>query len=70
MTVLRPYLSVVAQPVPAMAGAVWKLLRERLGDPQGPCRHLRLPCTLAVRESTQRPRVAQDRARVPIGLSS
>ena len=54
MTVLRPYLSVVVQPVSALAEAVWALLRERLADPKGPRRHLRLPCTLAVRESTQR----------------
>jgi LacI family transcriptional regulator len=71
MTVLRPYLSVVAQPVAAMADAVWSLLRERLADPQGPRRHLRLPCALAVRESTQRARVAvHDRGQVPIALSS
>jgi LacI family transcriptional regulator len=70
MTALRPYLSVVAQPVPAMADAVWTLLRERLADRQAPCRHLRLPCTLAVRQSTQRPRVVQPRSIIPIGLSS
>lgn len=70
MTVLRPYLSVVVQPVAAMADAVWGLLRQRLDDRQAPCRHLRLPCTLAVRESTQRPRVAPDRARIPIVVSS
>ena len=71
MTVLRPYLSVIAQPVPAMAEAVWALLRERLADPKGPRRHLRLPCTLAVRESTQRSRVVtHDRTKVPISLSS
>lgn len=70
MTVLRPYLSVVVQPVAAMADAVWGLLRQRLDDRQVPCRHLRLPCTLAVRESTQRARVAQSRSKTPIGLSS
>jgi LacI family transcriptional regulator len=71
MTVLRPYLSVVTQPVAAMAEAVWSLLRERLADPQGPRQHLRLPCTLALRESTQRARIAvDDRAKVPISLSS
>jgi LacI family transcriptional regulator len=71
MTVLRPYLSVIAQPVPAMADAVWSLLRERLGDPQGPRRHLRLPCTLTVRESTQRSCVAaDDRAKSPVIHSS
>jgi LacI family transcriptional regulator len=69
MTVLRPYLSVVVQPVAAMADAVWALLRARLGDPMGERQHLRLPCTLAVRESTQRARVTQDRIRIPIGLS-
>lgn len=68
MTVLRPYLSVVAQPVLDMADTAWRLLRERLSDPQGSRRHLRLPCTLAVRESTQRPRVAQDRETRPITL--
>jgi LacI family transcriptional regulator len=70
MTALRPYLSVVAQPVAAMADAVWALLRERLADPQGPCRHLRLPCTLAIRESTQRSRVALTRPKIPVGVSS
>lgn len=53
MTVLRPYLSVVAQPVASMADAVWRLLLDRLGDAGRPCRHLRLACTLAVRESTR-----------------
>jgi LacI family transcriptional regulator len=71
MTVLRPFLSVIAQPVPAMADAAWSLLRERLGDRQGPRRHLRLPCKLTIRESTQRCRVAaDDRANVPVSLSS
>jgi LacI family transcriptional regulator len=71
MTVLRPYLSVVAQPVLAMADAAWALLRERLADRHGPRRHLRLPCTLAVRESTQRYRVVvHDRATGPIDLAS
>jgi hypothetical protein len=53
-----------------MADAVWALLRERLADPQGPCRHLRLPCTLAIRESTQRSRVALTRPKIPVGVSS
>ena len=62
MTVLRPYLSVVAQPV---AGN-WRMpsggcCASGWATRRAPCRHLRLPCTLAVRESTQRPRVAQDR---------
>ncbi|GAB0117687.1 LacI family transcriptional regulator [Acidisoma sp. 7E03] len=55
MTVLRPYLSAIAQPITAMADAAWQLLRARLAAPGAAPRHLCLPCTLAVRESTQRP---------------
>lgn len=54
MTVLRPYLSAVAQPVEEMAEQVWSLLTDRLKHNDAPCRHIRLPCRLAVRESTQR----------------
>lgn len=62
MTALRPYLSVVVQPVAAMATRVWCLLRERLAEPSHPSRKERLPCALAVRESTQRPCVARSLA--------
>lgn len=62
MTVLRPYLSAVAQPVAGLAEAAWRLLRERLRDRNQSCRHLRLPCTLALRESTQRANVARPAA--------
>jgi LacI family transcriptional regulator len=58
MTVLRPYLSAVAQPVPAMADEVWRLLRDRLAGSSVPCRHVRLPAALLPRESTQVPRGA------------
>jgi len=68
MTVLRPYLSVVVQPVGAMADLAWKLLRERLEDGDRPYRHVRLPCVLSVRESTQRPRVAGSRTETPARL--
>jgi LacI family transcriptional regulator len=74
MTVLRPYLSVIAQPVAAMADAVWTLLRERQTDRDASYRHLRLPCTLTVRESTQRaalpPKARENLMERPIRLSS
>lgn len=58
MTVLRPYLSAIAQPVAEMADAAWRLLCARLAEPRAVARdHLSLPCTLTARESTQRPRV-------------
>lgn len=57
MTVLRPYLSVVVQPVDEMADTAWALLKDRLKNSDAPARQVRLPCRLAVRESTQRPGV-------------
>lgn len=65
MTVLRPYLSVVAQPVYLMADEVWHLLTKRVRNRDEPYRHIRLACTLEIRESTQRPRVAMGRPPVP-----
>ena len=61
MTVLRPYLSVIAQPIAAMAETAWRLLQRRLGDRGAPVTRTPLPCTLTVRESTRRPLVAADR---------
>jgi LacI family transcriptional regulator len=52
MTVLRPYVSTIGQPVDAMAATAWRLLTARLkGDNETHAR-IRLPCTLQVREST------------------
>ncbi|HTH99659.1 MAG TPA: LacI family DNA-binding transcriptional regulator [Acidisoma sp.] len=70
MTVLRPYLSAIAQPVAAMADAAWRLLQARLVAPLAAPRHLCLPCTLAVRESTQRPLVALQEELRPVAASS
>lgn len=61
MTVLRPYLSAVVQPVEEMAEQAWALLKHRLKHNDAPCRHIRLPCRVAVRESTQRPAVGDSR---------
>jgi len=65
MTALRPYLSVIVQPVAAMAESAWRLLKDRLQDRDAACRHIRLPCMLAVRESTQRKGVAEGRIKEP-----
>ncbi len=62
MTALRPYLSVIVQPVTAIAARAWALLRGRLAEPLGPARKERLACALAVRESTQRWRVLRETA--------
>ncbi|HWA79096.1 MAG TPA: LacI family DNA-binding transcriptional regulator [Acetobacteraceae bacterium] len=77
MTVLRPYLSVIVQPVRAMADLAWELLRERLGNRGRPYRHVRLPCALSIRESTQPPPlpaqrsgVARSRPNAPADLGS
>jgi len=69
MTVLRPYLSAIAQPVTAMADAAWQLLRTRLAAPRAAPRHLCLPCTLAVRESTQRPSISRQEEPRPVSAS-
>jgi LacI family transcriptional regulator len=62
MTVLRPYVSTVAQPIDAMAAAAWRLLTARLANGEAEAR-IRLPCTLKVRESTRPPSDAATRRR-------
>ncbi len=53
MTLLRPYISALRQPVEEMANAAWRLLVARCeGEAPSPSR-IRLPCTLEVRESTR-----------------
>ena len=54
MTALRPFLSVIHQPVEEIAQAVWSRMLARLaGDDSGKV-HLSLPCSLVVRELTDR----------------
>lgn len=58
MTVLRPYVSTISQPIEAMAAEAWRLLDARLGGGEGAGEaavhaRIRLPCTLRVRESTR-----------------
>jgi LacI family transcriptional regulator len=53
MTVLRPYVTAVAQPIDAMAEAAWQCLAARLSQTGGaePVK-IKFACTLRVREST------------------
>jgi DNA-binding LacI/PurR family transcriptional regulator len=62
MTVLRPYVSTIAQPIDAMAAAAWRLLTQRLAEGEAEAR-IRLPCTLKVRESSRPPSDAAPRRR-------
>jgi LacI family transcriptional regulator len=55
MTVLRPYVSTISQPIDAMASEAWRLLAGRLARDPAPYARIRLPCTLQVRESTRPP---------------
>ena len=56
MTVLRPSISTVRQPVEEMAANAWRLLIDRLAGREHAVEHLRLPCEVCVRESTRPPR--------------
>lgn len=55
MTALRPYVSTIEQPVAEIAERAWHMLEERLGGSTEPSRHVRVRCSLRIREST-RPR--------------
>jgi LacI family transcriptional regulator len=63
MTVLRPYVSTIAQPIDAMAAAAWHLLTTRMKGGEDVPARIRLPCTLQVRESTRPPSDAEERRR-------
>jgi LacI family transcriptional regulator len=52
MTALRPFLSVINQPVEEIAQAIWSTMTERLAGCTSPPVHLDLRCTLIKREST------------------
>lgn len=55
MTVLRPYLSTIRQPVEDIAEAAWRRLTDRLAGRAVPENRIELRCTLCVRESTLPP---------------
>ncbi len=52
MTALRPFLSVIHQPVEEIAQAAWSTMVQRLAGVNSPPIHLDLKCTLIAREST------------------
>jgi LacI family transcriptional regulator len=56
MTVLRPHVSTLGQPVEEMASTAWSLLNARLSGAVEGYLRVRLPCRLEVRESTAPPR--------------
>ncbi len=55
MTVLRPSISTVSQPIDAMAREAWRLLNHRFAGGGEDHAHIRLPCRLEIRESTRPP---------------
>jgi LacI family transcriptional regulator len=54
MTALRPFLSVIDQPVEEIAQAIWSTMTERLAGRNSPKVHLDLRYSLIARESTGR----------------
>jgi LacI family transcriptional regulator len=56
MTALRPFLSVIRQPVEQIAQAVWSRMLARLAGDDSEKVHLGLPCSLVARESTDNTR--------------
>ena len=53
MSILRPFVSTIRQPVRDMAEQAWRLLAARGKGAAEGRRRIRLPCTLEVRESTR-----------------
>jgi LacI family transcriptional regulator len=64
MTVLRPYVSTIRQPVAELAAHAWRCLAARCEGEAASSKRIRLPCTLAVRESTRPISRAADAARI------
>lgn len=54
MTVLRPYVSTIEQPLTELSDACWTLLMRRMASADTPAEHRRVTCTLRARESTRR----------------
>lgn len=52
MSVLRPYLTSIRQPVEAIGHAIWQLMLKLLSGEQHEFVHLRFKAELLVREST------------------
>jgi LacI family transcriptional regulator len=55
MTLLRPQISTLRQPIEDMANNAWRLLLDRSDGQAAEPSRVRLPCTLQVRDSTRPP---------------
>ncbi len=54
MTVLRPYISTIEQPLGELSEACWEMLQRRMKKRDTPMAHKRVTCALRARESTRR----------------
>jgi LacI family transcriptional regulator len=54
MTVLRPYISTIEQPLGELSEACWEMLQRRMKKRDTPREHKRVTCALRARESTRR----------------
>jgi LacI family transcriptional regulator len=54
MTVLRPYVSTIEQPLGELSEACWEMLQRRMKRRDSPMAHKRVTCALRARESTRR----------------
>ncbi|MBB3398808.1 LacI family DNA-binding transcriptional regulator [Rhizobium sp. BK060] len=61
MTVLRPYVSTIEQPLSDLSEACWSLLVRRMSKTDVAAEHRRVTCALRARESTCRLRVPKGR---------
>lgn len=67
---LTPAMTTVSPPYAQIGVAALNLLNTRIGNPAAPARRIKLPCTLVVRESSQRQAVAgADRDALQGGIS-
>jgi LacI family transcriptional regulator len=54
MTAIRPYISAVSQAFDQLAAESWRLLFHRISGVRSDVSHVRLPCTVNIRESVRR----------------
>jgi LacI family transcriptional regulator len=55
MTAIRPYISAISQAFDQLAAESWGLLFRRIAGIKSDVTHVRLPCTVNIRESARRP---------------
>ncbi|HEY5778515.1 MAG TPA: substrate-binding domain-containing protein, partial [Terrimicrobiaceae bacterium] len=59
-TALKPFLSTIRQPAEDFADQAWSMLMARLNNDRSPKLHAEVHCSLIVRESTARARIAAE----------